>query len=554
MAGAPAKWDLEVDVVSVGSGLGGLCAAIAAHDQGASCAVLEKASKLGGLSGFGGGEVFVPANEKMLALGLDDTQEEGRQYYDFVGAGFQSEPHLSKLLDTMHEAIAYFGEKGGVKWKACQGLPDYYYPDAPGSKASGRYLSVELFDGKTLGEWQANTWLTPIMPPGALHEEMYAWGGLAKVTEWDYELLGQRIADDQRSFGPGMMGFFVKAAIIDRGIPAYPETPVQELLTDDSGAVVGVRATREGADFFVRARKGVVLAVGGYDHNKDMATMFEEMPDWNAVFPAYLDGDHMVMGPEIGAEIASVPNTNLALFYGYQIPGEEVDGRPLWRSSWEGGCPHAIWVNKQGERFCDESFYKDYQPRIRHWDGKKQEQPNTDIFLVFDGTYRERYPLGSFMPGQPLPEGMVIVADSIRELAQRMEVDPDQLEKTIEHFNVGAEKGEDPDFDRGSMPWAIRLVGDPDYPNPLLGPLAKPPYHAVRLRPVSVGINSHGLRWNLDAQAMHVRGHAIPGFYTVGNSAALLDLGGGYQSGTSNSRAITWGYVAGRHAAAQPAR
>jgi 3-oxosteroid 1-dehydrogenase len=551
MAAMPARWDLEVDVVSIGSGLGGLSAAIVAHDLGSSTAVLEKADKLGGLSGFGGGEVFVPANEPMLALGLDDTKEEGRRYYEFIGGGFESKPHQQKLLATMHEAVGYYGDKAGVRWKACQGLPDYYYPRAPGSKASGRYMSVDLFDAKTLGEWQHKTWLTPIMPPGALHEEMYEWGGLAKVTTWDYELLGKRIAEDLRTFGPGMMGYFVKAAVIDRKIPAYTETPVRQLIADENGRVIGVRAEREGKDFFVRAAKGVILSVGGYDHNKEMACMFEEFSDWNAVFPAYLDGDHMVLGPELGAAIASVPPTNLALFYGYQIPGEEVDGRPFWRSSWEGGVPHAIWVNGSGERFCDESFYKEYQPEIRKWDGKKQEQPNTDIYLIFDGNYRERYPLGSFMPGQDLPDGMVVVADTPRELAQRLEIDPDRFEKTLERFNANAEKGEDPDFGRGSWPWAIRLVGDQDYPNPLVAPLSKPPYHGVRLRPVSVGINSHGLKWNLDAQVLHVRGDPIPGLYTVGNSAALLDIGGGYQSGTSNSRAITWGYVAGRHAAAQ---
>lgn len=551
MAGAPARWDVEADVVSIGSGLGGLSAAIVAHDLGAACVVLEKAGKLGGLSGFGGGEVFVPANKPMLALGLEDTLEEGRQYYEFIGAGFESRPHQQKLLATMHEAVDYFATRAGVRWKACQGLPDYYYPRAPGSKPSGRYMSVELFDAKTLGAWQHKTWLTPIMPPGALHEEMYAWGGLAKVTTWDYELLGRRIAEDLRSFGPGMMGYFVKAAVIDREIPAYVETPVREILSDAGGRVVGVRAERGGKDFFVRAKKGVILSVGGYDHNKAMACMFEQMPDWNGVFPAYLDGDHMVMGPELGAAIASVPPTNLALFYGYQIPGEEVEGRPFWRSSWEGGVPHAIWVNKQGERFCDESFYKEYQPEIRRWDGKTQEMPNTDIYLIFDGNYRERYPLGSFMPGQELPEGMVVVANTPRELAQRLEIDPERFEQTLVRFNANAAKGEDPDFGRGSWPWAIRLVGDLDYENPLLGPLDKPPYHAVRLRPVSVGINSHGLAWNLDAQVMHVRGRPIEGLYAVGNSAALLDIGGGYQSGTSNSRAITWGYVAGRHAAAR---
>ncbi|MGH7288999.1 MAG: FAD-binding protein, partial [Myxococcota bacterium] len=476
MAGAPSRWDLEADVVSIGSGLGGLSAAIVAHDQGAACVVLEKAGKLGGLSGFGGGEVFVPANRPMLALGLDDSLDEGRQYYAFIGAGFQSQPHQDKLLANMHEAVEYFGAKAGVRWKACQGLPDYYYPRAPGSKASGRYMSVELFDAKTLGEWQHKTWLTPIMPPGALHEEMYAWGGLAKVTTWDYELLGKRIAEDLRSFGPGMMGYFVKAAVIDRKIPAYVETPVRQLLADESGRVIGVRAERAGKDFFVRARKGVILSVGGYDHNRELACMFEEMQDWHGVFPAYLDGDHLVMGPELGAAIASVPPTNLALFYGYQIPGEEVEGRSFWRSSWEGGVPHAIWVNKAGERFCDESFYKEYQPQIRRWDGKTQEMPNTDIFLIFDGNYRERYPLGSFMPGQELPEGMVVVANTPRELAQRLEIDPTRFEQTLARFNANAEKGEDPDFGRGSWPWAIRLVGDMDYKNPLLGPLNKPPY------------------------------------------------------------------------------
>ena len=551
MASAPGRWDLEVDLVCVGSGLGATSAAIVARDLGLSCALLEKAPKLGGLSAFGGGEVFVPANRHMRRLGLDDSMDDARRYVEFLAMGYGSQPHRDKWLGTMHEAVEYYEDEAGVRWKACQGLPDYYYPKAPGSKGSGRYLSVELFDGKSLGEWQQKTFLTPIMPMGVLHEEMYEWGGLAKVTEWNFELLGQRITDDQRSFGPGMMGFFVKAAVIDRKIPAFVETPVRELVSEN-GRVVGVRAERAGRDFFVRAARGVVLAVGGYDHNKEMACMFENMPDWHGVFPAYLDGDHMVMGPEVGAAIAAVPPTNLALFFGYQIPGEESEGRPLYRSSWECGCPHAIWVNAKGERFCDESFYKDYQPRARWWDGKTQEQPNLQPYLIFDGNYRERYPLGSFMPGQPLPEGMVVQADTPRELAVKLGIDPDGLERTLRRFNEHAAKGEDPDFGKGSMPWAVRLVGDLSYKNPNVGPLDKPPYHGVKLLPVSVGINSHGLRWNTNAQVMHVRGEPIPGLYAVGNSAALLDLGGGYQSGTSNCRAITWGYVAGRHAAGRP--
>jgi 3-oxosteroid 1-dehydrogenase len=552
VAARPARWDLEVDLVGVGSGLGATAAAIAAHDLGLRCAIVEKAPKLGGLSAFGGGEVFVPANRQMRALGLDDSLEDGRRYIEFVAMGYGSAAHRERWLATMHEAVEYYEDRAGVRWKACQGLPDYYYPYAPGSKASGRYLSVELFDGKTLGEWQARTFLTPIMPMGALHEEMYEWGGLARVTEWNFELLGQRIAQDLRSFGPGMMGYFVKAAVVDRRIPAFVETPARELVTEGE-RVVGVRAERkDGSSFFVGASRGVVLAVGGYDHNKPMACMFENVHDWHGVFPAYLDGDHIAMAGEVGAAIASVPPTNLALFYGYQIPGEECEGRPLYRSSWECGCPHAIWVNRRGERFCDESFYKDYQPRARAWDGKRQEQPNLEPYLIFDGNYRERYPLGSFMPGQPLPEGLVVQAETPRELAAKLGIDPDGLERTLERWNRYAAQGEDPDFGKGSMPWAVRLVGDLSYENPNVGPLDKPPYCGVRLVPVSVGINSHGLAWNTDAQVMHVRGRPIAGLYAVGNSAAIVDLGGGYQSGTSNCRAVTWGYVAGRHAAGRP--
>ena len=546
MASKPARWDLEVDVVAAGSGLGAISAAIMAHDLGQQVAVLEKAPKLGGLSAYGGGEVFVPNNHKMAEIGVTDSDEAGRQYLEFLSAGFADPELLGKLLDNARPAVEYFEKEAGVKWIAIAGLPDYYYPKAPGTHSGGRYLSVDLFDGSGLGEWQPKTYLTPHIPLGVLHRELYAWGGLAKVTEWDYELIAERITNDQRSSGPGMMGYFIKAAMIDRGIPAYVETPVRELIVEN-GRVIGVRAERAGQDFFVGARSGVVLAVGGYDTNKEMARQYEAMPDWNSAAPPYLDGDHMIMGGEIGAAVAAVPPTNLAMFFGYNIPGEEHDGKPLYRSSWECGCPHAIWVNRAGKRFCDEAFYKDYQPRVRTWDGQKQEMPNYPPFLIFDQNYRDRYPLGSFMPGTELPEELVKQANTPRELAAKLGIDGEQLEATLAHYNQFAEKGEDPDFGSGSYPWSVRLTGDESYPNPCVGPLNKPPYFGVRLVPVGVGINSHGLRTNAHAQVIHVRGEPIPGLYAVGNSAALLDLGGGYQSGTSNMRAITWGYIAGQH-------
>jgi 3-oxosteroid 1-dehydrogenase len=541
------NWDLEVDLVALGSGLGGVGAAITTCDLGGQAVVLDKAPKLGGVCAYGGGEVFVPNNHKMRELGIEDSDEDGRRYFEFVAAGFADPELQSTLLANCRPAVEYFEERGGVRWRAVRDLPDYYYPDAPGSRPGGRYLCVELFEGASLGEWQHKTFLTPHFPMGVTHDELYAWGGLAKVAEWDYELLGERITKDLRAWGQGMMGYFVKAAMVDRGIPAFVETPAREILMEE-GRAVGVRAEREGRDFFVRARRGVVIAVGGYDLDKRLARQYEGVPDWNSACPPYVEGDGLRLGGAVGAAVAAVPPTNLAMFYGYHIPGEEHEGKPLYRSSWECGCPHAIWVNRAGKRFCDESFYKDYQPRLREWDGQKQQMPNLPPYLIFDQSYRDRYPLGSFMPGQEIPAELAVQADTPRELAQKLGIDADGLEATLERWNRSAREGGDPDFGKGSRPWAVRLTGDPSYPNPCVGPIEKPPFFGVKLVPVGVGINSHGLETNARAQVMHVSGRPIPGLYAVGNSAALRDLGGGYQSGTSNMRAITWGWLAARHA------
>ena len=199
------SFDHEVDLVVVGSGLAALTPAIVASDLGAEVLVLEKAPKLGGVCAYGAGEVFVPANHRMLARGAEDLLEAGREYLEFLAAGFADPTLMDKLLATVHEAVQYVEQKAGVRWLSVADLPDYYYPHAPGTHSGGRYLSVELFQGSELGPWQQKTYLSPIMPPGLLHEDLYRFGGLAKVTEWDYELVGQRITDDVRSQGTAMM-------------------------------------------------------------------------------------------------------------------------------------------------------------------------------------------------------------------------------------------------------------------------------------------------------------------------------------------------------------
>ena len=545
----PNHWDLQVDVVAVGSGLGALTAAIVAHDEGAKVAVLDKAPKLGGVCAYSGGEVFVPCNHKMAAENKPDDRDAGFAYLDFLAGGYAQDDLQKALFEKGPEAARYLEEKAGVKWKIIKNFPDYHFPHAPGTVTHGRYLEVELFSGETLGEWQKKTYpSSPHMPPGITHDELFEWGSLSCILKWDFSTMGKRLSKDIRGFGPGMMSYFVKATCIDRNIPAFTETPVRELVSE-GGRVIGVRAERDGKDFFVRAERGVVLACGGYDWHPDFPKYYEGLPEWKSMCQPNVEGDNLILGGEVGAQFAGVPSYNLGMFFGYRVPGETHEGKPLWRASWEGGYPHALWVNKDGKRFGDESFYREYLPACHAWNGLKQEHPNYPPYLILDQQFRDKYSLGTYMPGQELPEEIAKKADTIHELGEKLGIDADALEATVERFNRFAVEGQDPDFNRGTYPWAAMMTGDRERPNPNLGPVDKGPFYGIELKPVGVGINSVGLRTDVHGRVVHLRGHAIDGLYACGNSAAALDTGAGYQSGLSNLRGMTWGYISGRHAA-----
>ena len=547
----PAKWDIEADVVSIGSGGGGLCAAITAHDHGASAIVLERSDQVGGVTAFSMGEVWIPGNHHAAEMGIKDSPESGYRYVKRLSMDYGHDALILNQAIHAPVALKYFEEKIGLKMCAIRHLPDYYYPHVEDGLAEGRYLEVLPFPAETLGEWQYKTRVSPHVPYSMTHEEMFDNGGLANMINWDYSLMAERLGKDERCAGPGLAAYFVKG-ILDRGIPMHTGMNVEELVVDGA-RVVGLRATKDGKDIFVKANRGVVIAVSSYERNPDFAKTLGHQLNPVSMVMSTIDGAHLRLAGQVGARVARVPDVSML---GFHVPGEEQEeGIPLWRGALPFlGLPHTVLVNQKGKRFSNEAFYRSVYFALDAIDGATQTHPNFPCWAIFDSQAREKYPFGSLMPGQEMPEALGTTADSIEALADKIGVDVDGLTATIATFNGYCETGVDEQFKRGTFPWGALMCGDPSRkPNANLGPLLKPPFYAVQLhRMAGGGICAAGVMADQHCRAIGWDNQPIEGLYVAGNSVARLDNGAVMQSGITNARGMTHGYLAGRHAAGHP--
>lgn len=547
----PAKWDLEADVVSIGSGIGGLSAAIAAHDHGAKALVLERSDKVGGVTALSLGEVWVAGNHHALALGIKDSPESGYRYLKRLSMDYGDDVSILNLAVHAPVALKYFEDKIGLKTCVIRNCPDYYYGFTNDSVAEGRLLEVLPFAASSLGEWQSNTRVSPLVPYGMTHADMFDKGGAANMSKWDYDLMARRLTEDERCLGAGLAAYFVKGAL-DRGIPLHTGFNAVELIGDGE-RIVGVRATKDGKDVFVKANRGVVIAASSYERNADFnKTLGQQIHVESMLFPT-IDGANFRLAGPVGARIARVPDiTSL----GYHIPGEEQEtGEPLWRSALQPiGLPHTIVVNRAGKRFGNEAFYRSILYAVDIIDGGTQTHPNFPCWAIFDNQARQRYSFGSVMPGQDLPEGLGVKADSLAALADKIGVDVQGLATTVANFNTYCEKSEDPEFHRGAHPWSAWMCGDPFHkPHANFGPLIEAPFYAVELHRIGgSAIPSTGIVADHHSRAIGWDDKPIAGLYVAGNSMARLETGAAMQSGVSNARGMTNGYLAGLHAAGKP--
>lgn len=539
------QWDLETDVLVIGTGGAGLTAALAANAAGAKVAIIEKTNLVGGTTAVSGGVLWVPCNHHMPAVDIPDSRSEAVSYARRLADGRSDEQLLELYIDTAPVMLRFIEDTTPLSFTALPRYPDYH-PEFEGGKPGGRSLDPGLFDTNSLGEWKSKLRKSPIFGMTAMSvNEATDWGVFSKPLELPFELLAERYKKGLVCYGAALVGSLLRG-LLDKGIEPMLGVRASELVVDD-GKVVGLEAERDGKPMTIRAKNGVILASGGFEWNKELNAQFLGGQLTHPNSPPSNTGDGLKMAMSVGADLGNMSEAWWCP--SVVVPGEEYDGVQLNRGDFAiRSLPHSIIVNRSGKRFVNEAQnYNDLMKPFFAFDPMDYERPNLPAHLVIDQSFVDKYALVTAVPGMPVPEWLVR-ADTLEELAAKIGVDGTNLAATVARFNGFAAEGVDADFRRGESLYD-HFYGDPDNaPNPNLGAIEKAPFYALQVHPGAIGTKG-GAKVDTNGQVVGVDGAPIGGLYAAGNVMAGV-TGPGYPgAGSTIGTAMTFGYIAGSHAA-----
>jgi len=542
----------EFDVVVVGSGAAGMTAALAAARHGLSVVVLEKAAKFGGSTARSGGGVWIPDNEVLRAAGIKDTPEQARDYLQAIVGDVVPAELRDTFLDRGPEVVAFVQRHTPLRFQWVPGYSDYH-PEAPGGQPGGRSVEPKAFDARLLGTELAN--LEPpysAAPLGVpITQADYRWlsliarhpKGVLRMFGLGLRWLGARVTG-RRPLSMGQaLAAGLRAGLLRADVPVWLNTPLTDLITED-GKVTGVM-TPAGE---IRARRGVVLAAGGFEHNEEMRTKYQRQPigtEWTVGAKANT-GDGINAGLKLGAAVDLMEDA----WWGPSIP---LPGGP-WFALAERSRPGSLMIDGRGERFVNESapYVEAVHAMYGEGDGPGEHIPT---WLVFDQRYRDRYMFTGLGPRQKLPgrwfkSGAAAKAATLPELAGRIGVPAESLSRTVDRFNGFARNGVDEDFRRGESAYD-HYYGDPrNRPNPSLGPVDRAPFYAIKIVPGDLGTKG-GLRTDPHSRVLREDGSVIAGLYAAGNTSAAV-MGRTYAGpGATIGPAMVFGYLAAEHLAGE---
>jgi succinate dehydrogenase/fumarate reductase flavoprotein subunit len=552
------------DVVVVGAGAGGMTAAAVAASEGLSVLVIEKTEFVGGTTAWSGGMVWIPANANMKQAGIDDSLSNATSYLAATVPESENADLRETFLSRGPEALEYLEGNTEVRLQPVQTYPDYY-PEKPGATAGGRVLEPVVFDGVKLG-----TNFRRLRPP---LPEFTLFGGMM-VNRLDIPHLrriGRSLHSTLRSLrlisqyalqrlrAPrgttlhlgNALAARLYASLLAKGVDVLFGTGVEQLLIEGD-AVRGVRIKDSGGSRAIAARKGVVLATGGFSHDKNLREKFFPAGAGaiSATAPAGT-GDGLQVAIAAGASI----NRSVAS-PAYWVPAslfKRADGSQgvFPHTVTDRAKPGVIAVNATGKRFVNEalSYHEFVLAMLR--DGN--DAAARSFYLVCDRHFLWTYGLGRIQPftvrlKRYVRSGELIEAPTIEALAAAIGVEETALATTVKNYNANAWEGLDPEFGRGTTIYQ-RHLGDAGHkPNPCVAPIEQPPFCALRIFPADLG-TAIGLRADCNARVLRNDGSVIAGLYACGNDMGSIMNGNYPGPGITLGPALTFGYIAGRHLA-----
>ncbi|MFI6966297.1 FAD-binding protein [Streptomyces sp. NPDC050255] len=550
-AAAQGVWDEEFDFVVVGSGGGGMAAALTAADSGLSTVVVEKGAMYGGTTGISGGGIWIPNNPTLKAKGHDDSRASVRRYLDLLTENRVPAARLDAFVDQGPAAMELLEKSRWLRFFWVKGYADYH-PEYDGGRPRGRSVEALPFDTRNLGEDEKHQRPNSLKGPLGLWITAKDYRDLAMVKRtwrgrWASVIAAWRVSSNmvrRRHMATGGRALVarMRMALKEAGVPVWLRSPMTELVTDAQGTVTGVVVTRDGKAVRVGARHGVLLATGGFDHNREMREKYlpEGGRDNHSAGAVENVGDGILAGQALGAALDFMDDA-------WWMPSVHHPSGATIPLVSERCIPPSVIVSSDGRRFTNES-----SPYV-NFVHDQLEGGHTTAWFVMDAKARARYPFAQILPGLPFPKafyenGTVHRADSIAELARSIDVPADALTETVERFNGFARTGKDTDFGRGDSAYD-RYYGDPTMKNPNLDELDKAPYYAIRIEVGDLGTKG-GLVCDEHSRVLREDGSAVAGLYATGNTSAAV-MGNEYAGpGATIGPAIVFGYLAARHAAA----
>lgn len=552
---------VECDVLVIGSGAGGLAAAVCAAHRGLRVIVAEKAEVFGGTSAYSGGWLWVPNAPHAIAAGKGEDPDAPRIYLRHILGNHYDAAMIDAYLKAGPRMLEFFESKTEVHFLPGSAVPDFH-GNMPGAAKGWRSVVAAPYDGRRLGSL-INRLRRPIPETTFLGLGIAAGVDMRmfltatrSVKAFSYVL--RRVAKHGRDLvlhrramqlvnGNALIGRLLRSAA-DKGVTLWSSAPARSLIQDGRRVTGAVLETAQGR-VRVLARGGVVLATGGFPH--DPGRMHQLLPHvqggtpHHSAAPQENSGDGLKLAESAGGKV-STTIAHAAAYAPVSLVPRSDGSTGRFPHLVERGKPGIIAVTAEGRRFVDEGGpYHDY---VREMIAATPPGQPAVSWLICDRRFLRRYGLGAVKPapvpfGRWLRNGYLIEGETIADLAKRCGIDPAGLAATVERFNRHAAQGEDPEFHRGVTPYQ-RVQGDPDHkPNPCLAPIVEGPFYAVKIVPGSLGTFS-GIETDPQARVLDGEGLPIPGLYAAGNDMNSI-MGGHYPSGgITLGPAMTFGFLA----------